>query len=253
MSSFGQPAKDRGIVRSFRIELTGGSAIDPHHHAWHQLVYASFGALEVTTPERTWLVPSRRAVWVPAGARHSILVLGRTMVETLYVAATFGGETTPECTAIDVSDLLRALVSEIARAGTLDEGDPVHCRLAGVLLDQIRCAPRLELQVPMPSDDRALAVAQMVLGDPANKETFATLAHRAAAGERTLARIFVQETGMTFARWRTAARFVRAVRDLAEGTPIGEVAGEVGYESTSAFISAFKRTFGVTPGRYLSD
>jgi AraC-like DNA-binding protein len=109
------------------------------------------------------------------------------------------------------------------------------------------------LQVPMPSDDRALAVARIVLDDPANKETFAALARRAAAGERTLARIFVQETGMTFARWRTAARFVRAVRDLAGGTPIGDVAGDVGYESTSAFISAFKRTFGITPGRYLND
>ena len=100
------------------------------------------------------------------------------MVETLYVAETFGGETPRECTAIDVSDLLRALVIEIARTGTLDEDDSTHRRLAGVLLDQVRCAPRLELQVPMPSDDRALAVARMVLDDPSNKETFAMLADR---------------------------------------------------------------------------
>jgi AraC-like DNA-binding protein len=56
----------------------------------------------------------------------------------------------------------------------------------------------------MPADDRALAVARMVLDDPSNRETFAALARR-------------------------------------------------GYESTSAFINAFKRTFGVTPGRYLND
>jgi AraC-like DNA-binding protein len=253
MSSFGQPAKDRCIVRSFRVELSGGSAIDPHHHAWHQLVYASHGALEVTTPERTWLVPARRAVWVPAEARHSIVVLGRTLLETIYVAADFCGEIPQECAAINVSDLLRALVIEIARIGTLDEADPAHHRLAGVLLDQVHRAPHLELQVPMPSDDRALAVARFVLDDPAAKETLATLARRAAASERTMARIFVQETGMTFARWRAAARFVRAVRDLADGTPIGEVAGGVRYESTSVFISAFKRAFGLTPGRFLND
>ncbi len=49
MSSFGHASKDWCIVRSFRVELAGGSEIDPHHHAWHQLVYASYGALEVTT------------------------------------------------------------------------------------------------------------------------------------------------------------------------------------------------------------
>jgi AraC-like DNA-binding protein len=253
MSSFGHGAKDRCIVRSFRVELSGGSTIDPHHHAWHQLVYASHGALEVTTPQRTWLVPSRRAVWVPADARHSILVIGRTLVETIYVAAELDENTLPACTAIDVNDLLRALVIEIARRGTLDERDPAHCRLAGVLLDQIRGATQLELQVPMPNDDRALAVARAILDDPTTKEPLATLARRAAASERTIARIFVQETGMTFARWRATARFVRAVRDLAGGKAIGEVAGDVGYDSASAFISAFKRAFGVTPGRYLND
>ncbi|HTA40054.1 MAG TPA: helix-turn-helix transcriptional regulator [Candidatus Acidoferrales bacterium] len=253
MSRFGHAAKDRCIVRSFRVELSGGSTIDPHHHDWHQLVYASYGALEVTTPANTWLVPSRRAVWVPADARHSILVLGRTLVETIYVAAAFERDVPRECTAINVSDLLRALVIDIARIGTLDETQPQHRRLAGVLLDLVRSAAQLDLQVPMPADDRALAVARMVLDDPANKETLAALARRAASSERTMARVFVQETGMTFARWRAAARFVRAVRDLASGTPIGEVAGEVGYESPSAFISAFKRAFGVTPGRFLND
>jgi AraC-like DNA-binding protein/mannose-6-phosphate isomerase-like protein (cupin superfamily) len=253
VSSFSQSRRDSSIVRSFRAELRGGSSIETHRHDWHQLVYASRGALEVTTRDRTWLVPSRRAIWVPAGVPHGFVALGRTLVETLYVLPEWNRETLAACAAIDVSDLLRSLVLEIARIGALDESNPAHGRLAGVLLDQVRSAELLELQIPMPADDRALAVARAILAEPSSKETPAMLARRAATSERTLARLFMAETGMTLARWRTQARFVNAVRALAGGTPIGEVAGDVGYESTSAFINAFKRVFGVTPGRYLND
>jgi AraC-like DNA-binding protein len=233
--------------------LSGGSTVESHRHDWHQLIYASHGAMEVTTPAQTWLVPSRRAIFVPAGAPHGFVALGRTLIETIYVLPRWRQDTPAACTAINVSDLLRSLVLEIARCGTLHESDPAQTRLAGVLVDQVRAAPALELQMPMPSDDRALAVARAILAEPSSKEPPAALARRAATSERTLARVFATETGMTLARWRTQARFVAAVRALAGGTPIGQVASDVGYESTSAFINAFKRVFGVTPGRYLND
>jgi AraC-like DNA-binding protein len=252
MSSFGQiPA--RCIVRSFRIEVAGGQAIEPHRHSWHQLVYATHGAMEVTTAAHTWLVPSRRAIWVPAGERHAIVALGRTLMQTLYVATRRGDVSAQRCGSLDVSDLLRALIVEIARIGQLLASNAAHRRLAGVLLDQIREAPYLELQLPMPSDDRALSTAKAILADPGSKRRFSALARDSASSERTLARIFVQETGMTLARWRAQARFVQAVRGLAGGVTIGEVASEAGYDSTSAFIAAFKRIFGTTPGRYLND
>jgi AraC-like DNA-binding protein len=40
------------------------------------------------------------------------------------------------------------------------------------------------------------------------------------------------------------------MRLLAGGAPVTTVALEVGYESTSAFIAAFARALGTTPGRY---
>ncbi len=47
------------------------------------------------------------------------------------------------------------------------------------------------------------------------------------------------------------ARLQHAVRRLAEGMKVTEVAGECGYESLSAFVTMFRRSFGVTPGKYL--
>ena len=59
---------------------------------------------------------------------------------------------------------------------------------------------------------------------------------------------YLSEPPMTYlTRWRLQL----AARSL-ENTPRGvsEIAGEVGYESESAFNRAFKREFGVPPGRY---
>jgi AraC-like DNA-binding protein len=57
---------------------------------------------------------------------------------------------------------------------------------------------------------------------------------------------------MTAGRWRQRARLVEALRLLAAGTPVSEVALEVGYGSPSAFIASFRAQLGTTPGRYFA-
>ena len=71
--------------------------------------------------------------------------------------------------------------------------------------------------------------------------------HRIA--RRTLERRFRGETGMSFGMWRQKARLLDSIRLLAEGESVTHAALECGYSSVSAFIAAFKGTFGCTPGR----
>ncbi|MBL8114640.1 MAG: helix-turn-helix domain-containing protein, partial [Acidobacteria bacterium] len=59
------------------------------------------------------------------------------------------------------------------------------------------------------------------------------------------------ETGLTLEAWRLRARLLRAVEHLAGGRAVTAVAIDVGYESPSAFIAAFRRELGETPGRFL--
>ncbi|MBP4051882.1 helix-turn-helix domain-containing protein [Chromobacterium violaceum] len=54
------------------------------------------------------------------------------------------------------------------------------------------------------------------------------------------------------AEWRERLRMLRARALLAEGRSVGYCAAELGYAGSSAFIVAFRRCFGETPGRYLS-
>ncbi|MCH2316244.1 MAG: helix-turn-helix domain-containing protein [SAR202 cluster bacterium] len=70
------------------------------------------------------------------------------------------------------------------------------------------------------------------------------------ASGRTSARLFSEETKMTFRSWQCQARLLAGIVKLAEGQSVTSVALDVGYESPSAFIAMFKRALGMTQGQY---
>ena len=121
------------------------------------------------------------------------------------------------------------------------------------LLDQMTAVSEVPLQLPLPHDVRALRVASRLQAEPGGTASVAALARDAGASRRTIERLFLQETGLTVADWRRRLRLLHAVRRLAEGEPVTSVSLEIGYSSVSAFIAAFKRAFGETPGRYASS
>jgi AraC-like DNA-binding protein len=106
------------------------------------------------------------------------------------------------------------------------------------------------IEVTMPSDERALDVARGLLADPADGRSLAEWGRTVGASGRTLTRAFLAGTGIPFSRWRTAVRLRATLPYLASGEPIGAVADRVGYHTPSAFVAAFRRETGLTPGAY---
>jgi len=151
---------------------------------------------------------------------------------------------------IEVAPLLRELILHILGIGMLGPGDPAHERLTGLLIDLLIAAPRQDLALPLPRDHRALAAAERLRAEPGENASLAEMARRAGASLRTLQRLFPDETGLTLEAWRQKARLIAAVSALSAGAPVAVTAADCGYESPSAFITAFKRQFGVTPGRF---
>ena len=94
----------------------------------------------------------------------------------------------------------------------------------------------------------ALAAAAGVLTSPAHAGTTDDVARRAGLSARTLERLFRAETGMTFGMWRQKARLLESVRRLTARGSVTAAALDAGYSSVSAYIAAFKQTFGCTPG-----
>jgi len=101
----------------------------------------------------------------------------------------------------------------------------------------------------MPSDPRAAVIARHVLEHPTDTTTLDRLGRRYGAARRTVERLFRSQTGISFGLWQQKARMLTAVRLLAEGRSVTDAGLDAGYTSLSAFIAAFKRTFGCSPGK----
>ena len=65
---------------------------------------------------------------------------------------------------------------------------------------------------------------------------------------RTLQRRFRRDTDLSFEQWRRAARLHAGRERIAHGESVSSAARAVGYRSTSAFIAAYRRQHGTTPG-----
>lgn len=58
---------------------------------------------------------------------------------------------------------------------------------------------------------------------------------------------------MSFSRWRQQLAVMLAVKWMADGRSIQEVAGNLGYESVPSFVTMFRKALGTSPGRYMAE
>ena len=222
----------------------------PHSHLRAQLIHASAGVMTITTPDGIWVTPPHLALWVPSMTPHHVRVSGRVSLKTLYILPQAAPGMPGSCRVVPVSPLLRELVILACSFPPDYDPDGPEGRIMAVILDQMRVVPAAPLYLPMPRDPRLAGVCRRILDDPGDRRTLPELAALAGAVDRTLLRLFLKETGLTFRHWRRQARLLAALRKLAAGEPVTAVALDMGYESQSAFIAMFRRALGVTPGRY---
>ncbi|MDI3421594.1 helix-turn-helix transcriptional regulator [Streptomyces luteolus] len=243
-----QPTRHQPIAPTRTRWLAPGAEIDAHRHDDHQIVYAGRGVLAVTTDRGSWIAPATRAIWVPAGTAHAHHAHGELTLHLVGLPAEDNPLGLDEPTVLSVSPLLRELI--LAHTRTPDDGSPERARLRAVLLDQLKASPQQPLHLPTPTEPRLAELCAILRADPADSRTLSGLGRQVGAGERTLSRLFKSELGMTFPQWRTQLRLHHALILLAERTPVTTVAHLCGWSSASAFIDAFRRAFGRTPGAY---
>lgn len=243
---------ERLSVSVVAADFEAGTRLARHRHRRAQLVYAIEGVMTVEAGRGLWVVPPLRALWVPAGLVHSIRMTGRVRMRTAYFDRSLlsSVELPARPVVVSVSALLREVLVRLVDGQT--QGEERRARLLAVLLDELVEAPASPLEIPMPADPRLRRIAEALLADPADARDLAAWASVAGVAERTLARLFPAETGLTLVRWRQQVRLLRALERLALGEAVTSVALDLGYAGTSTFVKLFRESLGVTPGKYFA-
>lgn len=233
------------IVASF--PMAAGVRFEWHAHSDHQLAWSPDGVLIVLTDGGSYILPPTRALWIPARTPHETRASGVATLRSVYLRPGRSPIRWRGPTPVVVTPLLAELICHLDD----DRLAPLRRRRAeAVLFDLLTPLRIATIDVRLPADPRARDVAKALLDDPADGRTLHSWGRHVGASSRTLARAFRAETGLSFGRWRTLVRLQAALIQLAEGRPVSVVADRVGYETTSAFVSAFRSHTGVTPGRY---
>lgn len=232
------------------VNYPDGASTGWHSHPRGQLLYAIEGVMIVRSAEGSWVVPPTRALWLAAGLEHDVKMAGEVKIRTVFIDATAIRHMPAGSGVIEVSPLLRELIVAAVRIpldyaeGSRDD------RLMQLLVDEVRVSDVLPLHLPMPEDERLKLICEAITEHPSDTSTASQWAERLRVTAKTVHRLFVKQTGMSFAQWREQARLLFALRKLASGDRIIDVAFDCGYASQSAFTAMFRRHFGKPPSEF---
>ncbi|MBY8825060.1 AraC family transcriptional regulator [Sphingomonas colocasiae] len=218
-----------------------------HTHDWGQLVYAIDGALSVTLDAQSFVISPEQAAWLPSGVAHQVGSWPGAAFRSLWIADDVAGAMPPRPIVFQVTALLRALIVEAAALGRDAAATPYGARVTRLILDQLERARPLERSLPWPTSAPLTRMCEAIHDDPADPRTAADWQAMLAMSARTLSRRFEAETGMSLRSWRRRVRLFRAVELLGARADVTQAALALGYGSTSAFIYAFRREFGLSP------
>ncbi len=222
----------------------------PHTHPRAQLLYSIRGVMRVVTSLGTWLVPPTQAVWIPSMIEHQVIATEAISIRSIYVDPAWTDGLPSDCCVMTVNPLLRALILRAVSIGNQYPAQGPERRVMDVILDELKQMHRAPLHLPLSRHPKVRRVIEALVEQPADNRTIEEWAQRVGSSGRTLSRLFVRETGMSFGAWRRRLRLMEAVDRLEQGEPVTRVAFELGYQSSSAFSAMFRSELGVSPKRY---
>lgn len=224
-----------------------------HSHPWSQIICVKSGVMAMNVAGQRYLAPREFAVWLPAGTEHSSYNRKTSRFCAIDISRELDIGLPPSPCLLTLTPIFNAIADDCF-ARNLDEPlTESDMRMARVLLDQISQAPRQDTYLPTSQSKLLAPILAALEKNPADSTSLAQWASRVYTTERTLSRRCQQELSMGFAEWRQRLRFLHAISLLEQGKTVQEVALEVGYSSSSAFIAMFQQIAGTTPQRFRNE
>ena len=237
-----------GIV----VRYPQGHVVPMHRHRSGHLIYADRGLLRVEAETGQWLVPPTSAVWLRPDVSHRLVVPVDLRAHGIFVNEGLCARLPAVDCVVQVSGLVRELITTLTHPGSQARCSRRAQLLGDLLIEELRASPQLPFHLPWPLDAKIQEVCQTLMDNPGHAATADDWADKLAIGEKTFHRRFLKSTGMTFGKWRQQLRLMSSLTWLMQGMSISQVALTSGYDSHSAYTTAFRKQFGQPPSVFLS-
>lgn len=233
-------------MKASQIEYDAAHSTEWHKHGTGQLFWLSRGLMIIETELTQWVVTPGAVGWFPADLYHRARSAGPVRGKCLYLKPA-SNMPFPLCSGVyGVDAFILALLERLCLNGSADCRD----ELLKILTCELNQLAALPLQLTLPEDRRARNVADELLKNPGCVLNQTQLAHKWGISVRNLSRLFHQETGLTFSRWRQQAKVLSSLQWVFTGLSVNEVAYLSGYSNVSSYIEVFRERFGKTPGQF---
>ena len=220
----------------------------------HYLLYSAKGAMRLEAEDRHWMLPPSRAAWIPAHTPITIELTQPMVTCSVLFRTDFIDPPVSQCQVLTLSPLAREMILHSRRWGPELDGLTAHAEvffkaLAGTCAELANIPS--DVWIPKGRTDAMRRALEFTDKNLANDCTLKDVAAAAHLSERSLARRFADETGMTWRQTQRRMRMIRAIELLcAAEAPVVNVAFDVGYDSLSAFNRAFRDFTGHTPSGF---
>lgn len=241
-----------GPISLRTLDFAAGTMFPPQRAPWGKLLFPVSGVADFTIAGKRYVSPPAYAIWIPPEVLHDSRTPHATRYASCYIRRDLCHGLPEIPSTLSLSPLIRAIVADFAARDVTYPTTAVDERLSLVLLDQLRLAPRHESYLPSSDDPLLSPVLSALRSAPGDRRSLAEWARAVNTTERTLSRRCRATLGLSFHAWRQRLKLVTALSLLEAGQPVKLVAHELGYSTTSAFISMFHQLTGMSPARMVS-
>lgn len=227
-----------------------------HQHLKGQLTYVEGGVIFLYANDKSYFLPGRHYLWIPAGVAHHLEHRYRSaVVRNIYFAPDDKNQD-PFYDRIGIYPVNNLLLEMLKYSelwnGNIAPGSPQYDFLNTLknILPDISKHP-LPIVVPTTDNERLRPALQYIHQHLSEALTLESIAAATGFSERTLSRVFLASLDISFFQYLKLVRITKAMEKLLESDlTISEIAYEVGYDSISSFSNTFFKMTGRRPSSF---
>jgi len=225
--------------------------IAEHAHPWGQICCVESGVASYSLNGNRLIGIPGIGVWFPPAVFHESYNYKPLVFNVMNISAERCAPLPRHACMLRLTDIFQVIFTDFFKRSVRIPRQPADLRLLSVLIDQLSVSPEQRYFLPYVSDPLLTPIINHMEQNIHENIQLNQWAKKLFTTERTIARRFQSILNMPFRECQIRIRFLHAVTLLEkQEASVEEIALALGYSTSSAFISMFRRFARISPEQY---